>query len=94
MAHMLVVTTTMRVLHRVHRRAADLWPRIALHTVLVEIIACLEHRLVHTPTACNDAHNSTACRGDCLTRARGQTNPGLLSIIGVAHNHARGAGGT
>merc|ERR1711890_224463 len=43
----LMVTTTMRVLHRVHGHTTNLGPAVALHTVLVVRATSLEHRLVH-----------------------------------------------
>merc|ERR1719401_555417 len=90
-AHVLVITTAVRVLDGVHRRTAHLRPAIALDTVLVEVVARLEHRLVQAPAACDDTNDSPTGRGDGLTRARRQANPGLRAIIGVPHDHARGA---
>merc|ERR1719238_614866 len=88
---MLMITTTVRVLNRIHRRAAHLWPRIALHPVLVELVPRLQHRLVHAATACHDADDSTASRWDRLTSARWQTNAALPPIIRMADDHARTA---
>merc|ERR550537_1206917 len=61
MADVLVITSAVRVLHGVHRGTAHLWPRVALHTVFMEIITSLEHWFVHSSTTRNDSHDSTAC---------------------------------
>merc|ERR1719379_458773 len=51
MADVLVVTSAVRVLHRVHRHATNLRPRVALHAVLVERAASLQQRLVDAAAA-------------------------------------------
>jgi len=90
----LVVTTTVRVLNRIHRAATDLRPAVSLHAVLVEVVTSLENRLVHSTSSCNDAHNGAARRRDGLPRTGWETDTRLLSIVRVAHDHARGARGT
>lgn len=60
---MLVVSSTVGVLHGVHGHTTDLGPRVALHLVLVVCAACLEHRLVHAATTGNDADHSAAPGG-------------------------------
>merc|ERR1719231_866170 len=61
MTDVLVVTTTVGVLDGVHRDATRLGPRVALGLVLVEGAAGLEHRLVDTATARDNA-NGSACQ--------------------------------
>mmetsp|Transcript_26543 Transcript_26543/g.36281 ORF Transcript_26543/g.36281 Transcript_26543/m.36281 type:complete len:268 (+) Transcript_26543:40-843(+) len=92
-AHVLVVTSSVRVLNRVHRRTADLRPGVALHPVLVEVVASLQHRLVHASTTRDKADNRAARGGDRLAGARRQADAGLLAIVRVAHDHARRARG-
>merc|ERR1719335_1503975 len=60
-ANVLMVTSSVRVLNRVHCRTADPWPAIALHPVLVEVVSGLEHWLVHAAATCNDANHAAAC---------------------------------
>ena len=94
MANVLVISSSVRVLHRVHCRTSHLWPAVALHTVLVVIVASLQHRLVHAATTGHNANNGTACGGQALSAARWQTDASLLAIIRVAHHHAWCSGGT
>merc|ERR1719253_1017397 len=58
---MLMITSSVRVLDRIHGAAADFRPRIALHSVLVEVVSGLQDWLVHTSTPCHNANDSTAC---------------------------------
>ena len=60
MSNVLVISTTVRVLHRVHGNTTSLWPRVPLDAVLVEGTASLEQRLVNTTTASNNADGCTA----------------------------------
>jgi hypothetical protein len=57
---MLVVTTTVGVLHRVHGHTTDLGPLVALDAVLVVGTASLEDRLVGTATAGDDTDHGAA----------------------------------
>merc|ERR1711879_649364 len=61
MANVLMITSSVRVLNWVHCRTADFRPAVALDPVLVEVIASLEHRLIHAPTSSDNTDNCTAC---------------------------------
>merc|ERR1712226_442119 len=50
MPDVLVVTSAVRMLHRVHRGATNLRPTIPLHAVFVKAVSRLEHWLVHATT--------------------------------------------
>ena len=60
MTDVLVVTTTMRVLHRVHCHTADLWPTVALDPVLMVCTASLEHWFVKASTSGDDVNGGAA----------------------------------
>ena len=62
----LVVASSVRVVHRVHAHAAHLRPLIALHSELVVRTARLQHRLVHAASASHDAHHSAAAAAQPL----------------------------
>merc|ERR1719215_170071 len=93
-AHVLVVASSVRVLHRIHRGAANLRPAIPLHSVLVEVVARLEHRLVHTTSASRDTDHCAASGGHRLPGTRRQADARLLAVVRMAHNHAIAARGT
>ena len=52
---MLMVTTAVRMLDRVHGHTADLWPAVPLRLVLVISPAGFQHRLVDSATAGDQA---------------------------------------
>ena len=57
---MLVVSSSVGVLDGIHGNSTHLGPLVTLYTVLVELSASLEHRLVGTATASN---NTDLCAG-------------------------------
>merc|ERR1719371_3331 len=71
LSNMLMVTTTMGMLHRIHGNTTHLWPAVPLHSVLVEGSAGLEDRLVDPSTSSNTSNHGTVGRGDNLLGARG-----------------------
>mmetsp|Transcript_7540 Transcript_7540/g.13140 ORF Transcript_7540/g.13140 Transcript_7540/m.13140 type:complete len:272 (-) Transcript_7540:8-823(-) len=90
-SHVLMVSSSVRVLHGVHGRTAHLRPAVPLHAILVVVVSSLQHWLVHAATTRDDAHDGPAGGRQALAAAGGKTNAGLASIIGMAHYHARGA---
>ena len=92
-AHVLVISSSVRMLHGVHGRTTHLRPAVPLHPVLVVVVACLQDRLVHAAAAGNNPYDSTAGGRQALAAAGGEADTGLLAIVGVAHNHAGCAGG-
>lgn len=57
--NVLVVTTTVWVVHRVHGNTTGSWPRVALDAELVVGTTSLEQRLVDTATSSDDADSGT-----------------------------------
>merc|ERR1740123_1444972 len=88
MGHVLVISSSVGVLHRVHTDAADLRPGVALHAVLVEIPARLQDGLVHAPTSRADPDDGAVLRWDTLPGARRQADARHLAVVRVAHDHA------
>src|SRR4051794_16383206 len=60
LTHVLLVTTTVRVVHRVHCHTSDLGPLVALDSVLVERTTSLQDRFVGSSTASNQTNHSSA----------------------------------
>merc|ERR1719231_1353518 len=86
--NMLVISSSVRVLNRIHCRTTHLWPAIPLHSVLVEIVSCFQDWFVHSPTTRCDANNCTASRRNSLPLARWETKTSPATIIRMANNHA------
>lgn len=82
----LVVTTTVRMLDWVHGHTTHLRPVVALHLVLVVGTASLQHRLVHTTTAGDQADHCTVARADHLLRAGRQLDSSSVRV-GVVGDH-------
>lgn len=79
-ANVLVVTTTVRVLNRVHGNTTDLGPLVTLDAVLVEGSTGLEEGLVHAATTGDEADHGAACRGEDLLVAGGEGDLGLAVV--------------
>merc|ERR1719348_134818 len=83
------------MLHRVHGHTTDLGPAVALGLVLVVGTASLQHGLVDSASASNNADHCPVGRGDNLLGATRQLHPGPLGV-GVVGNDcgvvARGTG--
>ena len=60
LTNVLVVTSSVGMIHRVHAHTAHLRPLIALHSELVVRTTRLQHRLVHAASAGHDSHHATA----------------------------------
>jgi len=84
--NVLVVTTTVRVVNRVHSNTTSLGPAVPLDSVLVMSGTSLEHRLVNSSTSSNDTNNSTAIGLDHLFGSRGELDTGLVLFGVVADN--------
>ena len=89
---MLVVTTTVRVLHRVHRHTTNLGPGVALHLELVVVGARLEHGLVAATAARNLADGGAAAGRDGLLGAGGKLDAGEAGVGVVGDEDAVLAG--
>ena len=66
LANVLMVTASVGMLDGVHGHAAHLGPAVALGLVLVVGAPGLQHRLVDTAAAGDDAHHRSVRRGDDL----------------------------
>merc|ERR1719352_1080651 len=93
LSNMLMVTTTMRMLHRVHGNTTHLGPTVPLHSVLVVGSASLEDWLVNPSTSSNTSNHGTVGRGDNLLRAGWQLDPGPLGVRVVGDDGGVVAGG-
>jgi len=90
---MLMVTTTMRMLNRVHGNTSDFRPAVALDLVLVVRTSSLQHGLVNTSTSSNDANHGAVGRRHDLLGAGGQLDAGPLGVGVVGDDSAEVAAG-
>jgi len=78
----LMVTTTVRMLDRVHGNTADLGPRVPLSLVLKVSSSGLEQRLIDSSTTSDNANHGAVAGRDGLLGSRGQFHLGLV-LVGV-----------
>jgi len=83
--NVLLVTTTVGVLNRVHGHTTHDGPAVALGLVLVESTASLQQRLVDTATTSDDTNGTTAVRLHDLLGTRGQAETSGV-VVGVVGN--------
>lgn len=93
--NVLVVTTTVGMLHRVHGHTTDLGPGVALGLVLVVGVSGLEEGLVHTTSTSDHTDHGAAVGVDDLLGARRELDASLAGVRVLADDGgvvARGAG--
>jgi hypothetical protein len=80
----LLVTTTVRVINRVHGNTTHLGPLVSLDAVLVECTTSFQDRLIGSSTTGNQTDHGTAVAADSLlaTRWKSDTSDVLISILG------------
>jgi hypothetical protein len=92
--HVLMVTTTVRMLDGVHGNTSNSGPVSLLGVSLVVGAVGSEEGLVSSLTASDDADHSSASTNNGFTDARWESDSGLLTILGVTDDDGGGAGST
>lgn len=82
---MLVVTTTVGMVHGVHSHTTSTGPVVTLSPVFVVSTTGLEQRLVDTSTTSDDSNSRPRTAADGLLRTRWQPDPGLV-VVGAVSN--------
>jgi len=94
LTNVLVVTTTVRVVNRVHGNTTSAGPVVTLSLELVERTTGLKQGLVDTTTTGDNADRGTRAAHHSLLRARRKTDAGLALLGRVANDGRVVAGGT
>lgn len=94
LTNMLMVTTTVRVVNRVHGNTTGLWPRVSLDSVLVESTASLQQRLVNSTTTSDDTDDTSSRGVDDLLGTRRKSDSGLVLVWVVADDDNVVTGGS
>ena len=95
LTHVLLVTTTVRVVNGVHRYSTHSGPLVSLRPVLVERTAGLEKGLVGAAAAGDEADHGAAAVGQSLLAARREAHAGHAAVLVLGDDDgvvARGAG--
>jgi len=90
MTDMLMVTTTVRMLDRVHGDTSDSGPMVSLRLLSVPAVDSLQHRFVASLTSSTDADHGSARSLDGFSLARRQLDSSDLTLIGVTNDNGRG----
>lgn len=77
---MLVVTTTVRVINRVHSHTTSTGPRVALDSELVVSTTSLQERLVNATTAGDNADGGTGLARNGLLGTRWETDTAGVAL--------------
>lgn len=88
----LLVTTTVGMVNRVHGDTTHARPFLLLGQVLVEHITSLQERLVGSLATSDDADHSSAAAEHGLSGSGGKADSALGSVVGVTDDDGRGAG--
>ena len=89
--HMLMVTTTVRMLDGVHSDTSNSGPISLLGVRPVVASVCTEHRLIGSLTASDDTNHSSAASEDGLADTGWESDTGLLAILGVTDHDSGSA---
>ena len=92
LSDMLVVSSSVGMLDRIHGHASNLRPAIPLGLVLVEGPSGLQHGLVDPAAAGHDAHHGPIGRGNDPLGAGGQLDPGAFGVRVVGDDRGVVAG--
>ena len=91
---MLMVTTTVRMLNRVHGNTSNSWPVVSLSLGLEPGVGSLQQWLIGSLSAGNHTNHSSAVSEDGLSGSGWKLDPSLLSIIEVTDDDGGGTGGS
>merc|ERR1719347_1046995 len=80
LADMLVISTTVGMLHWIHRHTTNLGPAVPLHFEFVVGAASFQHRLVNPTAARHQTDHCAIGAGNDLLVAGGQLHPCALSV--------------
>ena len=94
MTHVLMVTTTVRMLDGVHRNTSHDRPVTLLCVGPVVGLVGLEHGLVSSGATGDNTDHASAATEDGLADAGWESDSGLLAILGVTDDDGGGAGST
>jgi len=88
--HVLVVSTTVRMLYWVHCDTTDLGPVVTFHSEFVEVVTSLKHRLISTTSTGNNSYYASSRRHHRLLVTAREPDAALSSIVRVTDENARG----
>jgi len=90
--NMLMVTTTMRMLNRVHCYTSNSRPVVSLSSSFEPWVGSLQERLIGSLSSSNNSNHSSAASKDGLSGSGWKSDSSFLTVIGVTNNDSWGSG--
>jgi len=88
MSNVLMVTTTVGVLHGVHGHTSNFGPSVSLHPIFMELTPSLQHGLINSTTTSDNPDEGSARALHQFLCSRRKTNSSGVSIWVVSNNCA------
>ena len=88
---MLMVSSSVRVIHGILGHTSDLGPGLGLGPVLVVVVPGLKDGLVNASTSGDHPNHAAAFGIGGFSETRRQPNPSLLLLLRVTHHHTGGS---
>jgi len=94
MTNMLMVTTTMRMLNRVHSNTSNSRPVVSLSLSFEPRVGSLQERLISSLSSGDNTNHSSAWSEDGLSGSGWESNSWFLSVIGVTNDNSGSSWGS
>jgi len=88
----LVVTSSVGVVHGVHDDSSNSGPHLSLGLISMMLSSGLQNGLIGSLSSSDQSNGGSARSWDGLSGSRWQSNSGLKSIFGVSNNSNGGSG--
>ena len=88
---MLVVTTSMWMVYRVHTNSSDLGPHLSFLIKPMPLNSGFQNWLIRSLSARDHSDRGPALARNCFPLSRRQSDPGLEAVLGVADYYDAGA---
>lgn len=92
MTNVLVVTSSVGVVHGVHDDSSNSGPHLSLGLISMMLSSGLQNGLIGSLSSSDQSNGGSARSWDGLSGSRWQSNSGLKSIFGVSNNSNGGSG--
>jgi len=92
--NMLVVTTTMGMLNRVHSNTSNLGPSLSLAVVFVISVTGLQDGLISSGTGSDQTNHGSGVTTQGLSGTGGESDSGLVVVLGVTNDDGGSTGGS
>jgi len=86
-SNVLLVSTTMRMVNRVHSNTSNHRPAPTFCFVLVVLVSCFANWFVNSASSSNNANHGSAVTWNASSASTGKSNSGPCSVVSMANDH-------